>query len=290
MIRRIRRALCLLAGVMFFSFIFLVKAESGERDDLKNQIDSYVRIIPARSVKGTSGDIKILESEAEYSHTLEFLKKLPVKFSIGSKFISIDKTIVTTLPAHLTGVSFDAEVTLPFLNINKMYLGIGVTPSFYGDKWEFASTDFRIPSRCFAIYQPNEKWTWVGGVVILPRYEDQVLPILGVIFKPDDRLNFNIISNGPEVSYSFNNRITLFLKGDFSGDEFLVNRDNSKNVVLRYAQTSIGGGIKLKINKFIRCSFSLGDAFNSTLRYRDNNDKVGIKNGLYNEFRMEASF
>jgi len=275
---------------MFFLFVSLAKAESGESGNFSNQIDSDVRMIPARSVKGASGSIKIFENETNHSHTVEFFKKLPVKFSIGSQFIGIDKTITTTLPAHLTGVSFDSQVTLPFLNIDKMYLGIGVTPSFYGDKWEFTSADFRIPSRYYAIYQPNEKWTWVGGVKVLPRYKDQVLPIGGVIFRPNDRLNFNLTSDGPEVSYRFNDRITLFLEGDFSVDEFTVDRNNSKNVVLRYARTGIGGGIKLKINKFIQCSLSAGDAFNSTLRYRDNNDKVSIRSGLYYEFKMEASF
>ncbi len=290
MIRRIGRNLYLFTGLMFFSFIFLAQAEGGEKDNFKNQVDSYFRIMPARSVKGTSGDIKIFESGSEFSRTVKFFEKLPVKFSVGSKFIGIDKTIVTTLPAHLTGVSFDAEATLPLFNIDKMHFGIGVTPSFYGDRWEFDPADFRIPSRYFAIYQPNEKWTWIGGVEVLPRFAHQVLPIFGVIFKPNDRLNFNIISDGPEVSYGLNDRITLFLRGDISSDEFVVDRDNSKDVVLRYTQTSIGGGIKLKINKFIRCSLSLGDTLNNTLGYRDNNGKVGIKSGLYSEFRVEAGF
>ena len=290
MIRKIGRGLCLFTGLMFFSSIFLAEAESGERDNFRDQIDSYVRIMPARSVKGASGVIKFFESRSEFSHAVKFFKKLPVKFSIGSKFIGIDKTVITTLPAHLTGVSFDAEATWPLFNIKKMYFGIGVTPSFYGDRWEFDPTDFRIPSRYFAIYQPNEKWTWIGGVAVLPRYAHQVLPIFGVTFKPNDRLNFSIISDGPEVSYGLNDRITVFLKGGVSSDEFVVDRDNSKNVVLRYTQTSIGGGMKLKINKFIMCFLSLGDTLNNTLGYRDDHGKVSIKNGLYGEFRVEAGF
>ncbi len=280
----------LFTGLMFFSLVFLAQAEGGEKDNVKGQVDSYVRIMPSRSVKGASGGIKVFETGSEFSRTVKFFEKLPVKFSIGSKFIGIDKTVVTTLPAHLTGVNFDAEATLPFFNIDKMYLGIGVTPSFYGDQLDFAAADFRIPSRYFAVYQPNEKWTWVGGVAVLPRYAHRVLPIFGVTFKPNDRLNFNIVSDGPEVSYGLNDRMTLFLKADVSADEFVVDRDNSKNVVLRYTQTNIGGGVKLKVNQFIRCSLSLGDTLNNTLGYRDSNGKVSIKNGLYGEFRVEAGF
>jgi len=290
MIGKVRGKRYLFTALMFFLFVSLAKAESSEGDDFRNQFYSNVRIIPDRSVKARSGHIQITESETNYTNKIEFFKKLPVEFSIDSQFISIDKTISMALPAHLTGVSFDAQATLPFLNINKMYLGVGVTPSFYGDKWEFESSDFRIPSRYYAIYRPNEKWTWIGGVKVLPRYKDSVLPIVGVIFKPNDRLNFNLISDGPQVTYRLNDRIALFLKGDFSADEFTVSRDNSKNVILRYARTGMGGGIKLKINKFIQLFLSMGDEFNSTLRYRDNNDKASIRSGFYNEFRLEASF
>lgn len=276
--------------LMFFVFISLAKAEGSQTDSFKNEFDSGVWIIPARSVKGESGHIKIVENETNYTHKAEFFKKLPVEFSVGSQFIGIDKTIPTTLPARLTGVSFDAQAILPFFNINKMYLGVGVTPSFTGDSWEFDGRDFRIRSRYFAVYQPNEKWTWIGGVEILPRYKDQTLPILGVIFKPNDRLNFNLISDGPGISYRLNDRVTLFVNGDFSADEFTVDRGNSKDVILRYARTDIGGGVKLKINKFTQCSLSLGDAFNSTLKYRDNDNKVSIRSGLYYELKLEASF
>lgn len=254
------------------------------------ELDSYIRYIPSRSIEAASGKVEIIESESEYSYELKAFDKLPVKFSLDTKYIGIEDTVEVELPAHLIGLSTDIETTLPFLNFNNTYLRLGIGPSFYDDDCNFESSSFRIPTRYFLIYQPNSKWTFLGGIAVYPDYEFEVLPILGFIYKPNDKLTFNLVPKRPNVSYQVFEKVILFTEGGSSlNSEFEVERDNSKNVVLRYRETHIGGGIKFKFNKYIQSSISTGAIFNRSLKYRDNQGKVNIKDGLYTEFRLEIA-
>jgi hypothetical protein len=289
--KHIRQCPCsfLIFITLIFSLLLLnVYAQDAESDNFNNEVDSYVRHIPSRSVKAQSGKVEVIESGVKYTYKLKLFDKLPVELSVNPEYVSINRSVAVELPSHLTGFSTDIETTLPFFNLARTYFRIGLSPSFYGDNWAFSSSNFRIPSRFFCIYQPNEKWTFICGIAVYPRYENSVLPIAGFIYKANDKLVFYIVPHRPNISYALTDRVTLFVEGDSSIAEFVVNRDNSENVILRYAQAHLGSGARFKINKSIETSLSAGEVFNHYLRYRDSGGKAGIKDGLYVEFRIQA--
>ncbi len=280
----------------------------------ENQIDSYFRYIPSRSVDAQSGKVEISEADTEYSYEFKAFDKLPIKLSLDNKYIGIENTTTVKLPAHLVGLTTDIETTLPlfmvqesikhfpiplrkllkviaegdFLDVDKTYLCLGMSPSFYGDDWSFRTSGFRLPSRTYLIYQPTEKWTFLAGVAFYPDFENEVLPILGFIYKPNDKLTFEIVPKRPNISYILNDKTTLFAEGGSTFSEFEVSKDNLKNVVLRYKETHLGCGIKYKFNKFIESSISAGGVFGRSLKYRDDSlGEVDIKNGVYTELRLE---
>lgn len=253
----------------------------------ETKLDSYFRYMPSRSVDAMSGKIEIIEADAEYSYELKAFDKLPFKFSLGNKYIGIENTTPVELPGQLVGVTPDIETTLPFFNVNNTHLRLGLSPSFFGDDWNFSTSEFRIPMRSFLIYQPTDQWTFLAGLAIYPEFENEVWPLLGFIYKPNDKFTFNIVPKRPNISYFLNNKITLFAEGGAQFFEFEVTKDNFKNVVLCYRQIHLGVGIKYKVNNFIRSSLAQGMVFNRYLKYRDGLGKVGIEDGIYTEFRIE---
>ena len=277
------------AALTFFSSRLNAETQGQAEDKPSHKVDSYVRYIPSRSVDAMSGKVELIESGAEYSYEFKAFDKLPVKLSINNNYIGIEDSLDSVeLPAHLVGLTTDIETTLPFFNFNKTYLRLGISPAFYADDWDFPSSSFRIPSRYFLIYQPDAKWTFLYGVAVYPDFKNEVLPILGFIYKPNDKLAFNIVPKRPNITYFINDRMSLFAEGGTSlNREFEVTRDNTKNVVLRYKETRLGGGIKFKFNQYIHSSISAGSIFNRSLKYRDGQGKVNIKDGLYTEFRIE---
>jgi hypothetical protein len=187
------------------------------------------------------------------------------------------------------GVATDIETTLPFFNFQETYLRLGISPSFYADDWDFQASNFRIPSRYFLIFIPDTKWTFIGGIAVYPDFETVVFPIAGFIYKPNDKLSFNITPKRPNISYLLNERVMLFAEGGMSFDEFEVTKDSQENAVLSYKKRYLGGGIEFKFNKFMKSSVAVGGAFGRSLKYRDSLGKVNMKDSLYAEFRMQIS-
>lgn len=281
----------IISTAIFFSFNSYAetKEQAQAEDKPSHRIDSYVRYMPSRSVDAMSGKIEIIESSAEYSYGFKAFDKLPVKLSIDNNYIGIENSLDSLeLPAHLVSLTTDIETTLPFFHFNKTYLRIGISPSFYGDDWDFKASAFRIPSRYFLIYQPHHQWTFLCGLAVYPEFEYDILPILGFIYKPNDKLVLNIAPERPNITYVLSDRFSLFAEGGSSlNKEFEVTRDNLKNIVLKYREIHLGGGIKFKLNHYIQTSVSAGGMFNRYLEYKDSQGKVNMKNGLYTEFRIE---
>jgi len=269
--------------------VFPMKLQSEITEDVKNftqEAESYFMFLPSQGARHMDGKLEITKAEAEYSCEVKLFGQLPIQFSLGNQYIGINKTVPVDLPASLMGLSFDVETTLPFFFKNT-YFRMGVTPSYYTDSWSLPASSFRIPSRYFVIYQPDSKWTFIAGLAVYPDYKDEVGPIFGFIYKPNERLSFDIIPTRPTVTYDLNEKISLFAEGSFSSEEFEVTRNNIKGVVLMYDDAYAGAGLKFKINKFIHASLSAGESFGRSIQYRDKRGKINIKDGPYGQFRVE---
>jgi len=266
----------------------LGKAVIVSEEAFASEWDTRARFYPATRAKNQSGKIGLTSVASEYSYQLKAFGKLPVQFAVGSKYVTINNSTSVKLPTQLTTVEFGMEATLPFFNFDKTYFTIGLAPAFYSDNWNFRSESFHLNQRYFMIYQPNEKWTFVLGAQYEPGFKPAVSPIAGFIYRPNDKLTFNIIPVNPEVSYKLNKKWTVFGEAGWVGDEYKVTQNGLKNAVLNYSEIRTGAGLRCAINKYIESSFTLGGVFNRSLEYRqDSLGKVAIKNGLYTEFRLD---
>lgn len=298
--------LLMLGLFLFFGFQLSLWAETTDSKTYKRELgaaitevkeedatavtwSSFVRYMPSRSVSAVSGKVGITEAESEFDYEFNLFKKLPIELAIDTVYIGIDNTTPVELPAHLTGVTFDLDTTLPFFKFNNTYLRVGISPAFYTDDWNFTPSAFRIPMRSFLIYQPSNMWTFLAGIAVYPDFGNKVLPVLGFIYKPNDKLIFNIIPKEPSINYLLNDRVTLFAKdGSLFNSEFEVTKDNLENVVLRYEETRLAGGVKYKLNKYVESSLAAGTVFNRQLKYRDSLGKVELRSGCFLEFRVDV--
>ncbi|MDD5432697.1 MAG: hypothetical protein PHO70_06930 [Candidatus Omnitrophica bacterium] len=268
----------------------IIKEETeSEEAAMPQEVDSYVRFIPKKTVKAMDGKVGITNAATEYSYDWKAFGKIPVEFALGSGYIGINESVQqVSLPSQLTRLSMGAEVTLPVLVVDKTYVRFGLSPTFLADGWDYAAADFRLLGRCFLINQPNDKWVFIAGVAVFPETKNRIVPIAGFIYKPNDKLTFNIMPDRPYVSYLLNKKLTVFVEGGSAGGEYVVDMDNQHtNVKLDYNELHAGLGLKYKVNKFAECSLSSGSVFNHNLEYRESLGKVAIKNGMYTEFRVD---
>jgi hypothetical protein len=271
-------------------FIFTVAALAQETtNNASFETDSYVRYMPSSDRQDAPGEVELIETGSEYTYKFKVADKMPVEFSIAGKYIGIEENVNVPLPSHLTAVNTDIETYL-LTPYEDLYLGIGVSPSFYGEDWDYESGAFRIPVRSYLVYQPSEELTWLAGVAVYPDFDNEVWPVLGLIYKPNEQWYFNLTPKRPSISYKLSDRLTFFVEGGLTNSEFEVKRNNIEGVVLKYKEMHLGSGVKLDLNQYLQTSLSVGGSFNRQLKYRDGRGKVNIDNGLYAEFRLQTKF
>lgn len=262
----------------------------GQEDEFPLEADSFFRYVPVSSAHDQAGKVGITHSASEFSYTYKAFGQLPIEFSLNGEYIdaNANDALVVSLPSHLTATEFAVQATVPFFNINNTYLRVKLQPGFYSDNWNFRPNSFRLDNYTYLIYQPDEKWVFVCGVGSSPGTEDPVFPIAGVIYKPNEKLAFNIIPSTPNISYAINKCATVFVNGGFSSNEYKVLKDGYRGAALQYNEIHAGGGIKLSINKYLDAYLGSGYMFNRYLKYRDSLGKVNLENNIYSEFRIEA--
>ena len=284
-----KRSFFLMAGFLLFVLIGVAQIQAEEIEDPKVEAEAYFRYMPSRDRDQAPGEVGLIESGSEFSYNFKVAGKMPVTVSVGENFVGINqKNISVALPAHLTQITTDLDAYLP-TPYEKWYLGVGVCPSFNSDNWDGGSDSFRISERTFLVYQPKDELTFIVGVAFYPGYEDNIWPVLGMIYKPNDKLSFNLIPKRPNITYRFNERLAAFLTGGFEDEEFQVSRGNG-SAVLRYRQDRVGTGAEFDINKNIQSFVTVGGEFNRFLEYKDDIGKVQVKSGFYTEVRLQAKF
>jgi len=244
------------------------------------------RYMPKAKAHDMDGKVGIVDESFEYSHGSKAFDKLPLGFSLKSKYIGLDNSTQVKLPAKMTAVTAGLEATLPLFSVDKTYLRIGAYPSFFGDDWSFEASSFRTPARLFFIHQPQDNLIFIAGVAVFPRFRSSVFPIVGVIYKPNEKLAFNLTPDRPNISYAFTDKLTVFAMGDAYYGEFEVDKDG-QDAILQYKEYMLGSGFTFKFCDSVSMTFTGGSTFGRYLKYRDSLGKVNVDNGGFVEFRTE---
>lgn len=266
----------------------LEKVVEREEEYFPQELDTYLRFKPLTGAKSQSGKVGIIDAASEYSYEVKAFDKVPVEFSVGTRYIGINNSSVVKLPSRLTKIDFGISVPLPLFNFHDTFFVTELNPSFLSDNWSLKSSNFSMVQRYFLFRKINEKLSLICGLRIEPHFQQPYSPILGFIYTPNDRLTFNIIPENPEISYALNKNLTVFLEGDNSSDEFRVTKDNFSNAGLQYNELHAGAGFRYSFNKHIKTSFSFGRVFNHYLKYTDSQGKVALKDGFYTGLRFDV--
>lgn len=262
------------------------------QDDPVTTITPGVKHIYSSNVQATSSEVAMTETALNFSHAFKMSSGMPVELSLDIGHIDIHYDGPVDLPSHLesrsllTGVKFPA----PFIADDRYFMGLDVKPTFNTDGYTWESGAFRVPLRAYLIYKETDDLVLVGGISVRPDYDTQVLPILGFIYKANDRLSFNMASDKPYIAYQLTEDTTLLWKFGFTLEEYEVTRGTQEGVVLKYRDISTGAGIEHRFNENLRAAVSVGGVFGRRLEYRDEVGKVIPNAGLYTDFSLTAVF
>ncbi len=248
--------------------------------------------IYSSDIEETGSEIDITSTNFGLGSKFKVAGQLPVEIllSIGHKDINTDSPV--DLPSHLEArrLKFSAKFPAPFISDDRFFMGIDILPTFNTDSWDWQSGAFRIPFRSYLIFKESDDFILVGGVTVRPEYEREVIPLVGLIYRPNDRLSFNLASDDPNISYKLNDATLLRWELQYAFDEYEVTRGAQEGVVLQYQEIASGFGIEHQFNDAFKGLLSSGVVFNRQLKYKDDVGKVAPNAGLYVSTQLTAKF
>jgi len=297
-------SLCVIAAIVFLSFPLTVQSSRAEETDklqamppvtegspAENEVSVYTKYMPYSPADSQPGKVGILQTGGEFSHEFKILEKLPLTVSLSSDYMNIDKTVELPLPVSLLDLAVDIEAKVPALCFDDMYLSLGVTPSFACDQYSVGADSFLMPARALLIYILNDQLVIAGGAQFFSDFDNSVLPIGGIVYKPDDRWTLNLTTDNPYISYGITKYLEVFAEGDYSiYDQYKVRKGGDDNVLLEYRDISLGGGLRLKPGRYMTASISLGGVFCRGFKYPDASGKVDIDKGYYLQGKGTVNF
>ena len=250
------------------------------------------RHIYSSDIEATDGDIDITSTKFDLTYKFKAAGELPVDISldVGHKDINADTSV--DLPSHLGSrrLGLSTKFPVPFVSDDRFFMGIDILPTLNTDNWDWRSGAFRIPFRSYLIFKESDDLILVGGVSVRPEYEREVIPVIGLIYRPNDRLSFNFASDDPNISYKLNDVTLLRWELQYVFDEYEVTRGTQEGVVLQYQEISSGFGIEHQFNETFKGAVSAGGVFNRQLEYKDDVGKVAPETGFYTGLQLKATF
>jgi hypothetical protein len=122
----------------------------------------------------------------------------PPFITTGYSFTQVDAPAALGLPSSL----HECSLGLAWMRrLNEKWLArIMFSGAFASDLENTSSDAWQVRAGGFAIYRPNERWSFAIGALATGRDDIPVIPALGAIWEPSPRLKFNLTMPNPRVS------------------------------------------------------------------------------------------
>lgn len=173
------------------------------------------------------------------------------------------------IPNSLFGVSLRAEFWIP--KGDYWLFQFFIEPSLFSDFHAINSDAFRLPGQAMAFYQYASAWQLAGGIAYLDRADITLLPAGGLIYKPNDRIRFDIIFPRPKFAWQYGCdpciEKWMYFLGEFGGNSWAVSRPIGDDV-LSYRDIRILFGVEHKRKDSFSWLFETGIVVNRQVEYQ----------------------
>ena len=224
---------------------------------------------------GIYGKQDVLQSAFEYSHRFLLGGKLYLRAGVAFERFDFSSTSAP-VPNHLQ--SFAGIIGIDYMVGNDVGAFIQIRPGFYGENtFNEDSFDYPITLGRVFVLQPDKLYLFVGVNAAFLRGEYPVLPLAGIVYRPNKQWTVNGVLPEPRLIYAPNDKIDFWIGGQLLGGSYRT--DGNDGIVphkLSHAQVDYSeyrGGLGVDYSPNNAISFNVGGGY-SFLR-RVNFDRAG---------------
>ncbi len=246
---------------------------------------------------GSFGSQDELQNSFEYGH--RFLVSGQWYLHLGVTYNRFDFGGTTApVPSHLQ--SGAAVIGVEYMKGADTGAFLQFRPGFYGeDHIGLASFDCPILLGRFWILQPDKLYLLTGAYASFLRGGFPVVPLVGVVWKPNSSIRVMGVVPNPRVIYTVNKQIELYLGGELAGGSFrtdhhdeYVGRHIAKlsGTQVDYADYRAGGGFTYNLTNSITVDGSGGYAIQRSFNYHRAGEYYRTDPAPYLQVALKAAF
>jgi len=133
-----------------------------------------------------------------------------------------------------------------------------------GDAWRFRGG-------VFAIYRPNDKWSWTFGALALGRNDLPVVPAVGAVWEPGPACRFELMLPRPKIAFLLVDNGAQqqwwYVGGGFDGGTWGIERPGGTGDQITYKDWRVVVGWESKPRKMPGTPFAIGPSFGVEFGY-----------------------
>ncbi len=223
---------------------------------------------------GNSGDPEDLgATEIETFLTVALkapIREWPLLITPGYNVAYLSGPGVTDLPPRLHFAYVDFLWIPEIVHRYKLYLS--VAPSVLSDFEADEPGAFRLTGKGLVIFDwVPDRLQLIAGVLYLNRENVRLLPAGGVIWKPNDWMEYEALFPKPKASLRVNVgpgfEDWLFTTAEFGGNTWAVQRESGENDKLTYLDYRILGGVERRLNGGAGFRLEAGYVFGRSIEF-----------------------
>jgi hypothetical protein len=223
---------------------------------------------PKSDSSDAGGKVGMSEEKARLGRTFRVTPRLSLTPEIIYSEIQVSAPSAARLPEALHSLSlglrgdYQASRALSFSML--------LAPGLEGDFRQINSDDIRVRVGFTGRYQLSDKLTLLGGLIYQEGYHRlPVLPIIGAIYRPDEKWTISLAAPSPGVTYAPTRDLSFHLGGEFSGGEYQLHEAALGAQVVRYRDFRVVGNTEFTIIARLKGELAAGYAFDREFVFYD---------------------
>jgi hypothetical protein len=214
-----------------------------------------------------------LGSQAVYRYEVEALRNFHLfgkyYFQFGVDYERFDFSRSNNVfPYALSSLA--AELDVSYWSGDEFHPLLKLQPGVYFTRDYITARSFDIPIRAVGGIKIHDKVHLVLGIEADPFEENPVIPIGGINWEINDKVNLRAVFPEPKLSYDPNKTLEFFIAGDFKGGGYRngpTSDHRTNNALLNYTEYRGGAGVSYNPIKGVSLEFSAGWTFARRIDY-----------------------
>jgi hypothetical protein len=201
-----------------------------------------------------------------------FTRENPIIITPSYELHFLDRPLGFDLPPRLHDAAIDFHVFRVFGN--HWIADAAVTPGLFADDYSLDSNDaLRVNGRALGIYAPNLELKYVLGATYVNGGWNKLVPVVGVIYEPNDDVNYELVFPRPRVAWRLpsspvpgRDEYWMYVQAEFGNSIWAFQQNDGTPDVLASRDYRVILGLERKIVGGLSSRLEVGYVFNRDIK------------------------